>query len=575
MEGTCKMNRPSELKPWMKLWQRYNTTQPDLDCTTVDYIKKANQGHDNEVALNYFDRKITYGELFTNIETTAKAYAKLGVKKDDILTLVSVMTPETIYSFYSMSMIGSSLNMADPRTSSHGLHEYIAEVHSKIVIVLSDAYGKVKEAVKGTDVEKVIVVSPADSLSAMKKLAYKVAKPDRNEYDSNVIMWNDFMKIGDAVSEVPHVPFAPNHVTVIVHTGGTTGTPKGVMLGARAFNALAFQMTMGRFHRQDRFLNIMPPFIAYGFGCGVHAPLSEGAEIILIPAFDPKTFGKLLNKYHPQHTAGVPLHYQNLLTDPTMKGKDLSWLLSTGAGGDSISRQAEDQVNAFLKEHHAPYLLSKGYGMSEMSACISACAMEINRPGSCGAPLALTTVGIFEPETDNELGFGQEGEICVRGPHIMLGYYDMPEETANVIRRHSDGEDWVHTGDIGYLDEDGYLYVINRVKRVIIRHDGFKIFPYVIESAIDTVDGIKANYAVGVKDPEHRQGLLPHVFLVKEEGCTTADAELIEKARKICEHSIPEYCLPLSYSFITDVPYTNIGKVDFMALTKKAMELSH
>ena len=560
----------SELKPWLKLWKAELPPLSDFECTTFEYIMAKNAGHEDDIALNYFDRRITFREFFRNVEDTAKAYTSLGVKKDDIITLVSVMTPETIYTFYAMSYVGAVLNMADPRTSPAGLHEYISEAHSKVVVVLSDAYDKMREAVVGTEVEKVIVVSPADSLGCVKKALYRLTKPDKRKYDDNVIFWPDFIKRKDTVDSILRVRYNPDHAALIVHTGGTTGKPKGVLLGAKALNALAYQMSLNRFHRQERFLNIMPPFIAYGYGSGVHTPLSAGAEVILIPAFDPAEFGKLLNKYHPEHTAGVPLHYQNLLTDKAVRNTDLSWLISTGSGGDAISKQAEEDVNAFLKAHHAPYPLCKGYGMTEVSAGVATSMKEINRAGSVGIPLALITVGIFEPGTENELGFNEEGEVCVTGPNNMLGYYEMPEETANVMRRHSDGLEWVHTGDVGYMDEDGYLYIVNRLKRVIIRHDGFKIFPFVIENAIGSVEGVDAAYAVAIKDPDHAQGLLPHVFLRKKADCTISDDELIKKVRATCEKEIPEYCLPYSYSMISDVPYTKIGKIDYIKLAEMA-----
>lgn len=567
--------KPSVLKPWMSLW---GDDLPDVqvaECTVLEFIRNMNADNMNSPALNYFDRKITYRELLQNIQATAKAYYKLGVRPGDIVTLVSVMTPETIYSFYATSLLGATLNMADPRTSPSGIREYIKEVNSRVVLTLDVVYPKMQEAVRDTAVEKVIVSSPADSLSPGKKSAFRLANRDKNRYDSNVVMWKDFLASAEKDADLPERAYDPQHAPVIVHTGGTTGTPKGVLLGDKAFNALALQIARKRADRGEKILNIMPPFIAYGFGVGVHAPLGQSMEVILIPNFDPNKFGSLLNKYHPQHMAGVPLHYQLLANDPAMKHADLSYILSAAAGGDAITVAAEEEVNAFFKAHNAPYGLCKGYGMTEICACTTACIREVNKPGSVGIPMYMTTVGIFDPESGEELGFNRPGEVCVSGPTMMLGYYNMPDETANVIRTHADGTRWVHTGDIGTMDEDGYVFISNRIKRVIIRHDGFKVYPTTIENEICKVDGVDYACAVAVKDRDHKQGNLPYVFLTAKSDFAGTLEELAARVRAHCEMELAEYIHPVGYKFVEKLPYTGIGKVDYRALQEKAKDIEY
>ena len=569
------MSKPSEIKPWMSFWGTDFPDEKECACSVYEFLYQRNKDYLDQPALRYVDRRITFGELFENIQATAKAFYQAGIRAGDIVTICSVMTPETIYAFYALDILGAAVNLADPRTSPRGLHGYIHEVKSTVVVSLSVAYDKIAEAVKDTAVQKVVVNSPADSLPAFKKFAYKCFKKDKPALVANAVTWGDFIAGGKDAQPVQPVPYDPAHAILIVHTGGTTGNPKSVMLGDRGLNALAVQMGLKRFpERGHRFLNIMPPFIAYGYGCGTHTPLCHGAEVILIPQFDPKEFGKLIKKYHPNHTAGVPLHYQGLIGDKTAEGLDLSFLKTTGAGGDAISLQAEEDVNAFLKEHHAPYKLSKGYGMTEVSAGISANVNEMNRRGSVGLPLCYTTVGIFKPDTDEELGFNEEGEICVYSPCRMLGYYEMPEETAKVMWQHSDGKMWVHTGDIGKIDEDGFLFVVNRVKRMIIRHDGFKVFPFAIENVISAVDGVQSACAVAVRDRDHQQGNLPFVFVVAKDP--EADtAELEARIRAVCQDELAEYIQPVGYCFLKDLPYTGIGKVDYLSLQKQAEDIKY
>ena len=561
--------KPSEEKVWMKYWEGVDVDTSHLDTSVYDFLLLANAEYPEETALIYYDRKISYGELFANIEATAKAYRKLGVKVGDIVTICSVMTPETVYSFYALSKLGATLNMVDPRTSPLGLHEYIEEVHSQVVMVIAPAYEKMREAVLGTGVKKVIINSPADSLPKMKKFLYNLANKG-GSYAENAIGWSSF--IADSANEpaAEAAPYDPNHAILIMHTGGTTGKPKGVLLSDRNENALAVQYVAKRaVGRQNIFLNVMPPFIAYGYGCGVHAPLYGGMQVVLIPQFDPKKLGLLLKKYRPNHMAGVPLHYQNLLTDPAVKHMDMSFLYTTGSGGDAITVEDEDLVNALFAKHNAPYLLNKGYGMTEVNAAAAVCTQDVNRRGSVGVPMVLTTVGIFKPETDEELDYNTEGEICFQTPTMMLGYYEMPDETEKVLRRHSDGQIWVHSGDLGKMDEDGFVYVLNRIKRVIIRHDGFKVYPYIIENEVMPIHGVDAACAVAVKDPEHKQGNLPFLFIKPMPGYE--DHVVLEKVlRKACAEALPEYVQPAGYAFVDEFPYTQVGKVDYRALEEQA-----
>ena len=564
--------KPSEEKRWMKYWEDAPVETESINATVYDFLKASNTSdaaHLSETALLYYDRKISYGELFDKIEETARAYCKIGVKAGDIVTVCSVMTPETIYSFYALDLLGATLNMVDPRTSSNGLHEYLKEVESRFVLTISVAYEKMREAVLGTAVEKVIVNSPADSLPGVKKFLYNL-KNKGGSYAPNVMLWQDFAAAAANEPAVMPVPYDAEHAILIMHTGGTTGRPKGVLLSDRNLNALALQYANKRIDkRQDSFLNVMPPFIAYGYGCGVHAPLHGGAVVILIPQFEPEKLGKLMRKYHPNMMAGVPLHYQNLLNDSTVKNMDLSFLHTTGSGGDAITVEDEDIVNNFFAERKAPYKLCKGYGMTEVSACACSCIREVNRRGSVGVPLSMTTVGIFKPETDEEVGYDTEGEICINTPTMMLGYYKMPDETDKVIRRHSDGKLWVHTGDLGKMDEDGFVFVLGRMKRVIIRHDGFKVFPYIIENEVMPLHGVDAACAVAVKDPEHHQGKLPFLFIKPMPGYEDHVA-LERMLRKACAEDLPEYVQPAGYAFVDEFPYTKVGKVDYLALEKQA-----
>ena len=557
----------SVAKPWLKYYDPKFFNQTPPECSAFEYVCRQNKTHLTETAITYYGRKITYADLIVNVKKTAAAFRAIGMKKGDIATVVSVMTPEVIYAFYAADMIGASLNLVDPRYSAEGIHDYITEVDSHLLICLNVVYDRCQQAAKRTNVEKVIVLSPADSLPPLMAVGYKLTTPDKNKYASNVIRWKQFIKGGEGQSTAAE-PYDPDHACVVVHTGGTTGSPKGVMLTDDCFNgiALQFQAYPKLFHRGQKLMNVMPPFIAYGFACGIHLPLVLGFTVIIIPNLDPAKLGSLVLKHKPEHMFGVPTHYQQLASDPKLRDKDLSFIINYAAGGDSLSRGAEQTVNDFLAAHGARYPIAKGYGMTEVSSAATVAAGLDNKPGSVGIPMVNTVVAAFEPGTDQELPIGQRGELCISGPCLMKGYYNKPEETAILLRRHPDGRVWAHTGDMGYLDEDGFVFLDSRIKRMIIRHDGFKVFPSMIENVVSRHPAVHQCSVVGCADKDHTQGRLPFVYIVLKADTTAKKKQVIRELERMCAEELPEYVQPVAYKFISSMPMTPVGKVDYRQL---------
>ena len=557
----------SQAKPWLKYYDQKFIDQTLPALSAFEYVCQRSKNHLNDTALEYYGRKFAYADLIVNVKKTAAALRGAGVKKGDIITVVSIMTPEIIALFYAADMMGATLNLVDPRYSVEGIREYIEEVDSHLLVCLNVVYERCRQAAKRTNVEKVIVLSPADSLPPVMAVGYKLTTPDKNKYASNVIRWKQFIKGGEGQSTASE-PYDPDHACVVVHTGGTTGSPKGVMLTDDCFNgiALQFQAYPKLFHRGQKLMNVMPPFIAYGFACGIHLPLVLGFTVIIIPNLDPAKLGSLVLKHKPEHMFGVPTHYQQLAADPKLRDKDLSFIINYAAGGDSLSRGAEQTVNDFLAAHGARYPIAKGYGMTEVSSAATVAAGLDNKPGSVGIPMVNTVVAAFEPGTDQELPIGQRGELCISGPCLMKGYYNKPEETAILLRRHPDGRVWAHTGDMGYLDEDGFVFLDSRIKRMIIRHDGFKVFPSMIENVVSRHPAVHQCSVVGCADKDHTQGRLPFVYIVLKADTTAKKKQVIRELERMCAEELPEYVQPVAYKFISSMPMTPVGKVDYRQL---------
>ena len=559
-------------RPWLKYYDAKFIGQIPPECSAFDYVCRQNRSRLGECALEYYGRKFTYADLIVNVKKTAAAFRALGVKKGEIITVVSVMLPEVIFAFYAADMIGATLNLVDPRYSAEGIHEYIEEVGSRLLITLNVTYERCRQAARRTTVERVIVLSPADSLPLHLAIGYKVTNPDTNKYKSNVLHWKQFLAGGEGCS-IADDGYDPEHACVVVHTGGTTGSPKGVMLTDQNFNTLAQQFAAyGKlFKKGQSLMNIMPPFIAYGYACGVHMPLVLGLKVVIIPNLDPDKIGSLIWKYKPEHMFGVPAHYQQMASSSALRDKDLSFIRNYAAGGDAISIGAEQTVNEFLAAHHAEYPLAKGYGMTEVSSAATCAAGRTTKPGSVGIPLVNTLVSVFEPETQTELPIGQRGEICICGPTMMKGYYNKPAETAAILQKHPDGRVWVHTGDIGYLDEDGFVYLDSRIKRLIIRHDGFKVFPSMIENVVSRHPAVHQCSVVGCADQDHVQGRLPFVYLVltPEAAVSGKRKQIIRELRQMCAEELAEYVQPVGYKIIPEMPMTPVGKFDYRKLEEE------
>ena len=506
----------SQARPWLKFYDQKYIDQTLPTCSAFDYVCQQNKNRLGEAALNYYGRKFTYADFIVNVKKTAAALRGVGVKKGDIITVVSVMTPEVIYAFYAADLIGATLNLVDPRYSVEGIHDYIEEVDSHLLICLNVVYDRCQQAAKRTNVERVLVVSPADSLPLHLAVGYKLSTPDKNRYSSNVIRWKDFIAAGEG-KDTGAEPYDPDHTCVVVHTGGTTGSPKGVMLTDVDFNSIAQQFGAYEklFRRGQKLMNVMPPFIAYGYACGVHLPLVLGLTVIIIPNLDPAKLGALIWKYKPEHMFGVPAHYQQMASSLLLKNKDLSFIRNYAAGGDAITVGAEQSVNDFLAAHGVEYGLAKGYGMTEVGCRISVPDRGVSTE-SVGR-----VINICDVRTEN-------GEIQIKTPTIMLGYYKMPEETAQMFTE--DG--WFRTGDIGYVTEDRQLFITGRVKNLIILSSGENVSPEAIEKKFKKLNIVDEVVVYGENDRIVAE-IYPDFEHAKQEGIEDIPAEIERRMDEI------------------------------------------
>lgn len=562
---------PSIDRPWLKYYSDEAKKTKIPECTIYDYLWESNREHLDNVALNYFGYKIPYRKMFEEINKVAQAFANLGIKENDTIIIAAVTIPEVIYAFYALNQLGAISNMVDPRTSERGIQKYILESKARYILTLDILAEKIQGAIRDTSIEKMITVSATNSFVGVRGIIFDIVNTKSHNV-KNVLPWKKFINNRNKVVEKSS--YRKNKCCVIVHTGGTTGSTKGVMLTDDNLNAMVInaKASEGDYEIGNKFLNIMPPFIAYGLVNGIHMILSCGMENILIPQFNPDKFDKLLIKYHPTHILGVPTHYAKLFESKRLKNKDLSFLKIVGVGGDSLSVEMEKRIEEYLHMHGANITVATGYGMTEVSA--AACGFHKNayKVGSVGIPFLNTIIRITNIETLEEQSYNEQGEIWISSPTAMLGYDNNEEETKRVVYTDANGVKWIRSGDIGHMDEQGFLYIDGRIKRIIIRHDGFKVFPTQIENVIATCPEVKTCCAIGRADKDHSQGKLPVVYITLSRE-KKDKMKLKEELNSLCKQMLPEYMQPIDFVFIDKMPLTANGKVDFHEL--EGIELSN
>lgn len=567
-------------KPWQKYYSKEAITASIPELTAYQYMVSQNEDNLSTKAIMYYGKKISYKNYIDMIDETARRLYNLGVTEGEVVTVMSVANPELEVLFYALNKLGAVINLIDVRSDYKQIKKYLMEVKSSTVVVMDNFLPEFDKCMEDEDidniVENVITLSPYNSvLFPFNVLAEKKSrKEDSNLYSkideikkkNKYMTWNDLMSVHKY--RYPRYPrYKKNMVAALVHTGGTTGVPKTVKLSNENFNAMAIQYKSlnANYNKGDTFLNGIVPFVAYGIVVTIHMPMCLGMTNIIAPILSPKEFTEFMIKYKPNHTITVPTYVEHFVHD--RKADSMNWkcLKNLGIGGDYFPEQSEIYVNEFLKNHGSSSIAEKGYGMTENSSTAGVCLVGVNKINSLGIPLPLNTYGIFERGTDKELKYGEEGEICITGPTEMLGYLDNEEEEGKVIKIHSDGKKWIHSEDVGIIDEDGFLFFKGRYKR-LIPHGGFKLYPSYIEGIIMKHPDIDNCCVISIPDKVY--GASPEAHVVIKKDSVSELKKLKEELIKLCQDKLPSYSQPEDFIFEEDLPLTSVGKVDYKKVEK-------
>jgi long-chain acyl-CoA synthetase len=504
------------------------------------------------VGSRCIDAALTYRELDGLASRFAAGLQRLGVRKSDRVALVLPNCPQFVYSFFGTLKAGAVVVPTNPLYTVRELHNQLADSGARVVVVLSRLYPQVAEAAIGTDVEKIVVTNVKEHFPLPLRVLFTLARERKEGHRVDIsrdsrAMWLRDM-VGAGASPEP-VDVSPSDLAVLQYTGGTTGVPKGAMLSHRALVANVHQASA--WHTQalegDRILAVMPFFHVYGLTIVMNLAVLRGMTMVLIPRPDLRHIFLAIEKHRPRFFPGAPRIYILLNESKDLTRYDLTSIEAFLSGSAPLP---VDVMRRF-EELTGGGKVMEGYGLTEAAPVTHSNPREGTRkPGSVGIPVPDVECKIVDLETGTrELEQGESGELCIRGPNLMDGYWRRPDETALVLR---DG--WLHTGDIVRVDEDGYFFVVDRVKEMIIV-SGFKVYPREVDEVLYAHPAVLEAAAVGVPHPS--KGEVVKAFVVLRPGMKATAQELMDH----CRANLAPFKVPVEITFRSELPKTLIGKV--------------
>ena len=521
-------------------------------------------------ALSFMGRKISYKSLAENIDVTARAFYALGVRAGQRVLVCLPNVPQAIYCLYGLNRIGAVASMVHPLSAEAEIAFYMNEASCDIAVTLDQFYEKFLEVQELRPISKLIITRVSEELPFPLSIGQKLLterKFPKIRTEGNVMLFKDMLKGAESVKEGYVAKKDYRTEAVVLFSGGTTGTTKGIMLSDLNFNALGQQTgAMANFEtRHAKMLAAMPVFHGFGLGVCIHTMMVVGGTSILVPRFNVKSYANLIKKTRPNIIAGVPTLFEAITRNKYLDGADLSCLRGVFSGGDSLTIELKKKFDQFLADHNAGVRVREGYGTTE---CVTAsCLTPYNKEkeGSIGIPYPDTYYKICKPGTCDEVPFGEEGEICLTGPSMMLGYINHEQENAETMRKHDDGHIWLHTGDLGKMDSEGFIYFRQRIKRMIIT-SGYNVYPSQIENILEGHPAVQRSCVIGVRDAYKMQRV--KAFIVLRDGYANTP-ELLEEIKAHCSKNIAKYAMPGEIEVRESLPTTLVGKVAYTKLEEE------
>lgn len=557
-----------EKRPWLN---HYGDTPVSLDYPDLSIyamLKNDCELNPESDALIFFGRKKKRKDLLVKVDHMSRAFARNGIRKGEIVIICLPNIPQAVITFYALNRLGAIPAPIHPLSVAAEIEAYAREVSAKTAITLDGFFPRFSRAAEGAGLEKIIVCSLKTEMDSLTKIGF-ILGPGRKikkiPYSEKTLDWVKLEKEEAMELDKPD-PIKADELALILFSGGTTSTPKAVMLSNRNCNALAAQMgAVGNLRLGDKMLSILPVFHGFGLAVGIHSFLIHSAACVLVPKFKANTIAGLVKKHKPSFMAGVPTLFDALASDRNFTKISLASFKGLYCGGDALSPEIKRRFEAVLRKNGSNIPLREGYGLTESVTACCITPRDEYREKTMGVPCPDVWMKVVRPGGTEELAPMEEGEICVSGPTVMLGYYNDKAATEETLKKHDDGRLWLHTGDIGCVDKDGFFYFKQRAKR-IIKTSGIAVYPSQIEDALNKHPAVRLSCVIGV--PRESQGEVPKAFIVLKDKYSAND-EIKLEIMESCKKQLISYSCPRSIEFIDKMPMTRVGKVAYRELEER------
>lgn len=547
--------------PWYNSYENVKTHLNYPEYSIYQSVYKTSQKYPDNIAYNYFNTKISYKQYIKEIDEVSKSFKQIGVKKGDKVAICMPNTPEAIISIYALNKIGAIATMIHPLSAKNEIKEYLNITKSKILLIIDVTFKKIESIIKETKIKKTIIATVNNSMPPLLSFIYTITQKPRiniSKYE-NTISWKKFLKNGKNYKKPINENGKGEDPAIIMFSGGTTGKNKAILLSNKNFNAVAYQyIEINAFNHTESLFALMPIFHAFGLGT-IHMFNVIGATNIYIPTFDFKLFHKYLKQYKPTTIMAVPTLLKTIMNNKKINKMDLSFIRHIFCGGDFLHDDLKKDLDKFFKDHHSKCVIRPGYGLTECTSASCLVPKNKYKKNSVGIPGPDTYFKIVKINTTEELPYNEKGEICISGPTIMIGYLNNQKETENTLKKHDDGLTWLHTGDIGHMDEEGWIFFDSRIKRLIVCN-GYNIFPKQIEELLNKHEYIKESVAVGMSHPYKKE--VVKVGIILKEGIEESE-EIKIAIDKYCRENLSKFAVPYEYVFYKEFPKTKLNKIDY------------
>ena len=542
-----------------KLWEKhYPEDMPiNMEYGTLPlqtYLKDAAEKSPQKAAIHFMGNELTFLELYHSALKVANYLQEIGIKKGDRIAIMLPNTPQSVISYYGILFAGGVVVQTNPLYMERELEYQMNDSGAKAIITLDILFPRVSSVKNNTNLEHIIVTAIKDYLPFPKNLIYPYMQKKQYgivvnvKHEGSNHLLREIMKIAPA-KEIELEVDIENDLALLQYTGGTTGFPKGVMLthknlvsNTKMCKSWLYKCNEG----EESVLGILPFFHVYGMTTVLILAVMERHKMILLPKFDAETTLKTIDKQKPTLFPGAPTIYIALLNHKNLSKYDLSSISACISGSAPLPVEVQERFERVTNGK-----LVEGYGLTETSPVTHANFLW-DRPrvkGSIGVPYPDTDAAILSPETGEPLPINEVGEIGIKGPQVMKGYWNRPEDTENTFRN-----GWFLTGDLGYMDENGYFYVVDRKKDMIIA-GGYNIYPREVEEVLYEHEDVQECVVAGIPDPY--RGETVKAYVVLKEGSKLTEKDLNEFSRK----HLAAYKVPRMYEFRAELPKTAVGKI--------------